>query len=57
MPPLFLEVLNVVSSMVSVVFDLIAAFCVDDFGYVVVNVCVMGSCIALFRVLRSAAGG
>lgn len=46
-----------VSSMVSVVFDLIAAFCVDDFGYVIINVCVMGSCIALFRLMRNAAGG
>lgn len=46
-----------VSTMVSSVFDLINTFCMDDFGFVVVNVCVMGACIALFRLLESGAGG
>lgn len=46
-----------VSIMVSSVFDLINTFCMDDFGYVIVNVCVMGACVALFRVLRRGAGG
>lgn len=46
-----------VSTMVNCVFDLFRAFCLDDFGYVIVNVCVMGSCIALFRLLESGAGG
>lgn len=39
------------------VFDLIDTFCSDDFGFVIVNVCVMGACVALFRVLRRGAGG
>lgn len=39
------------------VFDLIDTFCNDDFGFVIVNVCVMGACVALFRVLRRGAGG
>lgn len=43
--------------MVSAVFDLIDTFCMDDFGYVIVNVCVMGACVALFRILRRGAGG
>ena len=46
-----------VDTMVSVVFDLIDAFTVDDFGSIITSVCVMGACIALFRVLRRAAGG
>lgn len=46
-----------VSTMVNSVFNLFSAFCMDDFGYVIVNVCVMGSCIALFRLLESGAGG
>lgn len=46
-----------VYTMVSVVFDLIDAFCVDEFGFVIVSVCVMGACVALFRVVRRGAGG
>ena len=46
-----------VYTMVSVVFDLIDAFTVDDFGSVIMSVCVMGACVALFRVLRRGAGG
>lgn len=43
--------------MVSCFFDLFNVFCADPFGSVIVDICAMGSCIALFRVLRSAAGG
>ena len=44
-----------VFSIVNSVFGLINAFCSDDFGVVIVSVCVMGSCVALFRVLRRVA--
>lgn len=55
--PLFLEVFFMVVTMVTVVMNLIDVFCTDSLGNVVVSVCVMGSCIALFRVMRRAAGG
>ena len=43
--------------MVNTVFDLFTAFCADDLGQIIVPVCVMGACVALFRVLRRGAGG
>lgn len=46
-----------VYTMVRVVMDLIDVFCADSLGSVVVSVCVMGACVALFRVLRRGAGG
>lgn len=45
------------SAMVYVVEDLIYAFISDDLGQVVTSVCILGACIALFRVLRRGAGG
>ena len=56
-PTSFLEVIFMVYTMVNTVFDLIDVFCADAFGNIVVEVCVMGACIALFRILRSVAGG
>ena len=46
-----------VYTMASVVFDLIDAFSVDDFGSIIMGVCALGACIALFRVMRRGAGG
>lgn len=41
--------------IVNSVFGLINAFCSDDMGVLIVSICVMGACVSLFRVLRSAA--
>lgn len=46
-----------VYTMVQSVMGLIDVFCVDSLGNVIVNVCVMGACVALFRVFRRGAGG
>ena len=44
-------------TMVQVVMGMIDVFCDDPLGNVIVSVCVMGACVALFRVMRRAAGG
>lgn len=46
-----------VYTMVYAVMDLIDVFCADSLGNVIVEVCVMGACVALFRVFRRGAGG
>ena len=46
-----------VYTMVHAVRDLIYAFTSDDLGGVITALCVMGACIALFRLMRRGAGG
>lgn len=46
-----------VQVMIDSVFDMFSAFCADDMGQIIVSICVMGACVALFRVLRRGAGG
>lgn len=46
-----------VYTMVRSVEDLINAFIADDLGGIITSICVMGACIALFRILRRGAGG
>lgn len=46
-----------VYTMVHSVRDLIYAFINDDVGGIITSLCVMGACIALFRIFRRGAGG
>ena len=46
-----------VDVVIDTVFGVFGSFCADDLGQLIVVCCVMGSCVALFRVLRRAAGG
>ena len=46
-----------VDVVIDTVFGVFGAFCADDLGQLIVVCCVMGSCVALFRVLRRVAGG
>lgn len=43
--------------VVDTFFNLFSSFCSDSMGQVIVSICVMGCCVALFRVLRRGAGG
>ena len=44
-------------TMVHAVMDLIDVFTMDSLGNVIVEVCVMGACVALWRYFEVGAGG